>query len=327
MKARGIQNGLDLSIIIINYNTNKLTSDCIDSIKSSDVSMIDYEIIVIDNASPIEDPEKLKVTFPEIQLIKSDENLGFGRANNLGIDIAKGKYILLLNSDTIVLEGCISKCIDFLNSEFAKSENIGLIGCNVLNDDKTNQYSVFGEHDPFTYFITSNPILSRFYRSSGVFDFDKTQQVSGVSGCFMLFDADVFINTKSFDPDFFMYSEESDLCRNRISKWYKIFYFSEASIIHLGGKSSPTSKAMIQNMLSYALYRYKIGLMDYTLYLIATLFNMLSIIVCLPALLIFNKKSRVYELKSYLHIIPYLLFDIPRFSRKWGGRKRCLKFK
>ncbi|SNT02061.1 hypothetical protein SAMN05421640_2037 [Ekhidna lutea] len=316
---------LDLSIVIINYNTNELTRDCIASIKENNHSL-NYEIIVIDNSSQKEDPEDIKAAYPEINLITSDENLGFGRANNIGIKISKGKYILLLNSDTIILDDCLSNCLEFMKSEHAKSNNIGLIGCKVLNEDRTHQPSIFRDHDPLTYFLTSNLVLSHLSISRNAFDFEKTQIVSGVSGCFMMFDSSVFKHIKPFDPDFFMYAEESELCRNRVSKKFRICYFSNASIIHLGGQSSPTSKARFQNMLSYALYRYKLGTGDYFLYLIATLLNVLTLLIFLPILILTKKKSRIYELKGYFLILPYLLLYIPKYSRKWGGRESPLKF-
>jgi hypothetical protein len=317
---------IDLSIIIINYDTNDLTISCISSIYKNKPS-ISFEIIVIDNASPNEDVSDIKNVFSEIRLIKNDRNVGFGGANNIGIAESLGQFILLLNSDTIVLDQCLDQCVMFMKDKYASVNNIGLIGCHVLNQDRTDQISTFGDHKPWKYFMTSNIVFSHLVNTrKPKFDFESNQFVSGIGGCFMMFNRDVFKKIRPFDPDFFMYAEETELCRNRVGKEFGIFYFSEAEIVHLGGGSSLKSSSLHQNMLSFALYKYKMGTMDYGIYLISTILNMFTNILIMPFFVTRNKFGPLFELKGYFKILPYLFFNIPRYSRKWGSRKEFLKF-
>ncbi|WP_420316449.1 glycosyltransferase family 2 protein [Ekhidna sp.] len=316
-----------LSIVIVNYDTNELTVQCLKSIEQTRPGDLDLQIIIVDNASPNDDPSQILESFPDVNLIVNDRNLGFGVANNIGISRCTGDYILLLNSDTILHEGCLKNCTDFLASEFVRDHNINLIGCNVKNEDGTDQYSIFKEHAPLKYFFTSNALLTRFFfRNHETFDFSKSQFVSGVSGCFMMFKIDIFSKVKPFDPDFFMYSEEVELCRNRLSKYAKIYYYSGASITHLRGKSSPKKSALYLNMLSFALYRYKMGWRDYLLYCLATFFNIATLCLLLPYGYLRRKSWYITELQGYLKILPYIFFQIPRYPRSWGSRPQFLKF-
>ena len=127
---------MDLSIVIVNFNTKKLTSECIESIKKSDTAA-SYEIIVVDNGSTdgsIDVLDKIK----DIKFIKNKENLGYSNANNIGIKIASGKYVLLLNSDTVVHKGSLDKLLNFAWSK----KDAGVVGARLLNDDGTIQKSV-----------------------------------------------------------------------------------------------------------------------------------------------------------------------------------------
>src|SRR6476620_8835928 len=117
---------MDLSVIIVNFRTFKLTVDCIHSILENSKGL-NLEIIVVDNAAKEDINLDFRNIFPDIIYIRSQINLGFGSANNLGISIAKGKYILLINSDTIMLDNCSNKCFQYM--EINQNDNIGLIGC------------------------------------------------------------------------------------------------------------------------------------------------------------------------------------------------------
>ncbi len=320
---------MDLSIIIINYNTNQYTLQCINSIYEQ-TKNIDFEIIVIDNNSQKESPNQILIEYPTIKLIKNSKNIGFGRANNQGIAMAKGRYILLLNSDTIVLENALEKCISFMDSDFAKDNNIGLIGCRLLNEDFTQQNSIFAKGSLLSYFFHSNPFINKFIRLNENLNLNKSQFVSGVSGAFMLFRKEVFKVIKPFDPDIFLYSEETELCRNRVSKHYNIYYWREAKVIHFGGKSNVGDRAYYQNVLSFSLYWYKKGFLLYLLYLAIFSFNWVSHLVLYPLVSVFNKKSiNIYKrfINGYLKVFPYLFTEIPKYSKKWGSRPSPLILK
>ncbi len=320
---------MDLSIIIINYNTNQYTLQCIRSIYEQ-TKNIEFEIIVIDNNSQKESANQILKEYPSIKLIKNSENIGFGRANNQGIAMAKGRYILLLNSDTIILENALEKCIRFMDSDFARDNNIGLVGCRLLNEDLSQQNSVFAKGSLLSYFFHSNPFINKFIRPNKNLSLNKSQFVSGVSGAFMLFRKEVFKVVKPFDPDIFMYSEETELCRNRVSKHFNIYYWREAKVIHLGGKSSKGNSSYYQNVLSFSLYWYKKGFLLYLFYITIFSFNWLSHLILYPLVSVFNKKSiNLYKrfIISYLKVCPYLFIEIPRYSKNWGSRPSPLILK
>lgn len=315
---------MDLSIIIINYNTNHYTKECIKSIYAQ-TKKINIEIILIDNHSQKEDPKAIIKSFPDVILIQNTVNVGFGIANNQGIELAKGRYILLLNSDTLVLNNALEKSMNFMESKFAIDNNIGLMGCTLLNEDNSFQNSTFEKANIWGYVINSNPILNKLFVKStnNLFNFNKAQFVEGVSGAFMLFREDVFKKIDPFDPDIFMYSEETELCRNRVSKHFKSYYWPSAQVMHYGGKSGMSEIMHQQNMLSYALTWYKIGYMHYLVYLSFTLFHFMSFLITYP--FISNKQVHKKMLTAYSKISSQLLFDIPRFNRNWGSRISPLK--
>ncbi|QMU27569.1 glycosyltransferase family 2 protein [Adhaeribacter radiodurans] len=257
---------MDLSIIIVNFRTFNLTVSCINSIVAN-LTNLSYEIILIDNA-PIEDYSgAFKKVLQNLIYIRSVENIGFGSANNLGIARATGKYILLINSDTLVFDDSLQKC--YLAMEADDAEEIGLLGCKLLNEDNSFQSSFypFRKNTIFNYLITSNWLLNKIFRVNRYFKETNTiLEVGDVSGAFMLLRKKVIDKVGGFDPDFFLYCEETEWCRERIAKYFKIIYFPKAAIIHLGGKSAPREPMQIQAKLSRALLWYKKGNIDYILY-------------------------------------------------------------
>lgn len=135
---------MDVSIIIVNYNTKNLTKDCINSIYEQTAGL-EFEIIVSDNNSKDGSIEMIKESFPNVILIENNENLGFGRANNKGLAVATGKYIFYLNSDTILLNNAVKIFFDYFEKH--NNENIGALGCNLQNKDGETIHS-FGQIVP-----------------------------------------------------------------------------------------------------------------------------------------------------------------------------------
>ncbi len=315
---------MDLSIVIINYNTEDLTLNCIESIYS-ETNSHQFEIIVIDNASK-EKPKLISERFPEVRLIYNDENIGFGAANNLGIEKAKGKYILLLNSDTIVKDHALDKCVDFMNSDFALSHNIGLMGCRLIYENGAHQNSVFYKSSKLQLLIKSNPFLNALFGKKKK-DIKEDHFVSGVSGAFMFFKADVFEKVKPFDPDIFMYSEETELCRNRVSKHFNIYYWTGASVIHFMGKSSHPEKAYQQNFLSFAFSLYKTSIASYGVFLFALLINILTTPLLFPYFALRKNTYELMRIKGNFVLLGYFLFKIPAMNRKWGSNKKQMRIK
>ena len=316
------QSKVDCSIVIVNYNTSELILSLLESIKKYCLEYT-YEFIVVDNDSPNDDVSRVAEKYSDVRLILNNENAGFGRANNLGIENSNGKFVLLLNSDTLLFDNALDRCIEFMRTEFAIKNNIGLMGCELLNRDMSHQNSTFDKFKLSGYLISSNILLSRFFKRGPV---EKNEEgfTAAVSGAFMLFRKEVFEKIKPFDPDIFMYSEETELCRERVSKLFNIYYWKGAQIIHFGGASSG-GKMHLQELVSYALTWYKKGAVYYTIYVISFLTNLLFELILLVFISSDGRERIVNKVRFLPKWLYYVLYSIPRFSNEWGSRDRPLK--
>ena len=240
-----------LSIIIVNWNTANLTVDCIKSIfTDKGLKQLTYEIILVDNASSDDSIEKISKLKGPITIIKNKENVGFGRANNQGIKIDKGNYFLLLNTDTIILHSAISQSLDWLSSH---PESYGC-SAQLLNKDKSIQPSggyfpnilnmacllLHLDDLPFVNKIIPpfHPHSPNFYTHDNYYKKDHPQD--WLTGAFMLLRREVVEKVNGFNPKFFMYGEEMEMCY-RIHLQYpkmQLWYLVGPQIIHLGGASS-----------------------------------------------------------------------------------------
>lgn len=229
---------IDVSIVIVNYNTYQLVLDCIRSIKEH-THAIRYEIIVVDNFSPDRSIEYLPRQFPEVHLILHTKNAGFGSANNIGAKHARGKYLLFLNSDTLLLNDAISELFKACESI---GERLGVAGGNLYDQHQRPTLSyenIFPSLKAEIHSLFSDFFLRKIYKSK--FRFNKTGKIIRINGfiCgadFMLRRA-VFNQMKGFDEDFFMYYEETELSHRIQSAGYGIFSIPQALIIHLEGGS------------------------------------------------------------------------------------------
>ncbi len=233
-----------LSIIIVNYNVKEFLQNLLHSIDKS-AQNISHEIIVIDNASDDGSVEFLQKNFPSVKLILNKENLGFGKANNIGMKMAAGKYFLLLNPDTLLSENTISEMINF----FERTPDAGLAGCKILNPDGSLQLACRRSFPgPWTSFCKVTG-LSSFFPKSKIFarynltylDEDKTYEVDAISGSFMVMKKEVYEKAGGFDEDFFMYGEDLDLCYRIQKAGYKVYYVHSTQIIHYKGESTKRS--------------------------------------------------------------------------------------
>ncbi len=250
-----------LSIIIINYKTAELTAECLKSIVSdkglefdladnNSSSLIPTEIILIDNNSNDDIFDRVKTQKVTIKTIANDENLGFARANNQGINIAQGNYILLLNSDTIILHSAISQSLNWLSS------HPEAYGCTaqLLNKDKSIQASggYFPNIDNIFTWCTGlddlpmvNKIIRPFHpHTPDFYTHDKyycnDHQQDWVTAAFLLVRTNIIKDVQGFDPNYFMYGDEVELCY-RINKTHpslQLWYLVGPQIIHIGGASS-----------------------------------------------------------------------------------------
>lgn len=238
-----------VSVIIINYNTIDLTSNCIQSVINCTTS-IDYEIILVDNASTECDPVKFLDRFPGIKFIQSANNVGFAKGNNLGIEQASGDYILLLNSDTILKEDSISKTVQRLRMH----NEIGVIGCRMIYPDGTIQYtarkfrSITWELlDLFRFMLYFLPYAKRSRLMLGkYFRHDEPVYCDWLNGAFFLFPKKILSKLPGgkLDDRFFMYGEDQLWCEQIRNLGYKNFFFADTTIIHINSGSTDMSKQL-----------------------------------------------------------------------------------
>lgn len=231
---------VDVSIIIISYNTEDMTLECLHSVyeQTRDIS---FEVIVLDNNSRDGSAEAIENSFPDIRLIKSSENLGFARANNQAAKESSGRYILLLNPDTLILVGAIQKLYAFALS---RPEHRIYGGRTLFADHSLNPASCWRQQTLWGLVCYSFGLTSLF-RKSPLFDpegygswlRDCVREVDIISGCFLLTNKDFWEQLKGFDSDFFMYGEDADLCLRGIARGAKPIITPDAEIIHYGGAS------------------------------------------------------------------------------------------
>lgn len=227
---------MHVSVIIVNYNTKDLTLQTISSVYEQ-TNNIDFEIIVVDNASTDGSTEAIENTFPKVKLIKSSENLGFGRANNKGVEIAKGRNVFFLNPDTILLNNAVKILSDFLDNH----PNVGVCGGNLYDSDKNPTRSYWMFYSPIIWDLNGmlrNKVEQLIYGKSYGFNYtDKPKPVAHIVGADMMIKREIFNEVGGFDKDFFMYREETELNFRIYKKGYRSMSVPDAKIIHLEGKS------------------------------------------------------------------------------------------
>jgi len=230
-----------LSIIIVNYNTRELLRACLQSVLEQ-TREIAFEIIVIDNDSTDGSREMLRDAFPQVRVIHNENNRGFAAANNQGIRLATGKYILLLNSDTVILDRAIQKTLLYM-TEHSKAN---IVGCKLLNPDGTLQPSCRSFPTPWNLFCEASFLYLLFKRTRlfgtyymSHFDHNTSRRVDFVMGAFMLIKREVFEHVGLLDEEYFMYTEEMDWCYRAAQLGHQVHFTPSARIIHvLGGSTS-----------------------------------------------------------------------------------------
>jgi GT2 family glycosyltransferase len=219
---------MDLSIIIVNWNTSALLIQCLDSIYQA-APRLTFEIIVVDNGSTDDSVKIIKTYFPSVHIIGNSRNVGFARANNQGLAIAKGRYSLLLNSDTLVLPNALDKLVHYADEHL----EAGMVGPKMLNIDGSLQES-WAKFPAFWSEITGRTIRNR--RPIG--DPPHAYDVDWVSGAGMLVRSKMVDSVGMLDEDYFFYSEEVDWCFRIKAKGWKVHYLPASEIFHIGGGSA-----------------------------------------------------------------------------------------
>jgi GT2 family glycosyltransferase len=243
---------IDISIIIVSYNTAGLLNDCLKSVQKSLVqSEITFEIIVIDNNSTDSTRDMLATSFSTVKTILNSENVGFGRANNQGFLIAQGAYILMLNSDTIVLGNSIEKLY-----RFCVQKGQVFVGAKLFNADRTPQTSC----GPFLNLPVVFAALFLKGDLLGITRFspNKPKRIDWVSGACIMVPKQILTDDLRFDENIHMYMEEIDLLFRAKKKGIKTYFTPSARIIHYGAASSKDKrKGPVLNIYRGLLYFYK----------------------------------------------------------------------
>lgn len=240
---------MDLSVIIVSFNTKKFTEDCLASvIRSLKLTELTWEIIVVDNLSADGTRDMLANTFPSVRTILNEANVGFGRANNQGLHIAKGEYILLLNSDTVVLNDALGKLY-----AFAKQHPNAFVGPKLLNLDRSPQTSC----GPFFSLLVVFAALFLKGDRLGLTRWspNRARKVDWVSGAAIMAPKRIFMNDLLFDENIFMYMEEIDLLYRAKKKGFSTYFYPRSLIVHLGsGSSTNKRKGPVLNIYKGFLY-------------------------------------------------------------------------
>jgi GT2 family glycosyltransferase len=232
-----------LSIVIVNWNTRELLAQCLESIYDP-LSRKDIEVFVIDNASSDGSSEMVKEWFPQVRLIENEQNVGFARANNQAIHSCESRYILLLNSDTIVKPHAFHELVSFMDTH----PDVGACGARLLNPDGSLQYScspapsLVGEFKRLFHLPGVRP---DGYYLMQEWDQNLARQVDVILGACLMLRSEVLDQVGMLDEDYFMYSEEVDLChRIKVAGW-GLYWVPQAQVVHLGGQSTrQVSEAM-----------------------------------------------------------------------------------
>lgn len=248
---------MDLSIIIINYRTYELSKKAIESVISKD-HPFSYEILLVDNASHDGSLERLQKDFVNeaadglIKFIANNENKGFAHANNLAIKLVDSRYVLLLNSDTIVVDDCLGKCMDYMETH----EDVGALGCKVVLPDGKLDKACRRSFPTFSVSAYRMTGLSRLFPKSKRFgrynltylDENQTYEVDCLAGAFMLVRAAAIHQIGLLDEEFFMYGEDIDWCYRIKARDWKIVYYADAEILHYkgGSKHGPEKTRLTQ---------------------------------------------------------------------------------
>jgi hypothetical protein len=225
-----------ISIIIVSWNTIRFLEDCLASIMANPPAS-PFEIWVVDNASTDESPRMVREKFPQVHLVENRENVGFARGNNQAIQQCTGNYILLLNPDTLVESGALQVLIDFLD----KHPEAGAAGTRILKPDGSLQIS---SHPRVTLtrelwrLLYLDALSSYAMYPLAKWETNQPQEVDVVAGACLLLRKDVLEQVGFLDEDYFMYSEEVDLCYRIQHAGWRIYWVPQAVVVHFGGQST-----------------------------------------------------------------------------------------
>jgi len=241
LKATAILGGTpDVSVIIVSFNTREVLRQCLQSVVDDSSGLV-AEILVVDNASTDGSPEMIEQEFPQVRLIRSQINLGFGEGNNVALREARGRYFVLLNSDAFFVKGALPLAIQHMD----ENPSVGLGGCRLIGRDGISQPSSRCFHSVTGDLIVLSGLAAKFPNSKFFGSFDRTwaneldaSPVDWVPGAFSIVRPSALDKVGFFDPSFFLYYEEVDLCMRLKKSGIPVWYWPDIVVIHIGGESS-----------------------------------------------------------------------------------------
>ncbi len=249
---------MDISVIIVNWNAKKLLLECIESVLR-DTEKMESEIIVVDNASIDNSVEAVKSKYFQVKIIENKENLGFAKANNIGIRLSKGKYVCLVNSDILVQNRCFQKMFNFMES----NHDVGILGPKLLNTDLSSQSSC-KKFPTIWNNLTRALFLHRLFPKSSFFsaeemyyfNHDKRISVDALAGAFLMIRREPLFEIGLLDEDYFIYAEDIDLCKKFNKLNWKVIFYPQAVCIHHDGGSSQQAPMRFYIEMAKAKYKY-----------------------------------------------------------------------
>jgi GT2 family glycosyltransferase len=237
---------IDISILIVSFNTRDRLRDCLATLQAQ-TGHIQIETVVVDNASHDGSADMVQAEFPNVRLIRSATNLGFGNGNNLALQQAKGRYVVLLNSDAKLPPPALSKALALMEA----APNVGMGGGRLLAPNGSWQPSARRFPSLLDEFLTLSGLAAKFPQPRFFGRFDRTwadpglaADVDWVPGAFAIIRRELIDRIGFFDPRFFLYYEEVDLCRRIKAAGFAVHYWPDLKISHIGGESSKTLKDM-----------------------------------------------------------------------------------
>lgn len=296
---------IDLSVVIVNWNTKDLLVPCLDSL-SAQKSAYKIEVIVVDNASDDGSAEIVNEKYPHVILIRNATNLGFGIANNTGMKQSRGRYICLLNSDVRVMPDCLQSLVNFME----QNKSIGISSPLTLSPDMNIQ-DTCRKLPTFWNNICDLLYLDKLFPNSDVlsgehmmfFDHRSIRKVEGLAGCCLMIRKAALDQVGLFDEQFFIYFEETDLCKRFGQVGWDIVFFPDASIVHHHGASAAKdplrfSGEQIKSQVKY--WKKHHGKISVTIFLLILLIQHGVRLTLRSMLYIFSSKSRKMEISKQL---------------------------
>lgn len=258
---------IDLSILIVHYNTPGLLRQTLRGIRQA-APTVKYEILVVDNNPKQKVADLLRAEFPEVAIIENQRNLGFGQGMNQAMGKAKGQYFLIFNPDIALFAGTLEKMVEYMN----QNPKIGMLGPQLKHPDGSLQYSCYRFMKPATIFYRRLPMMRWWPKAQqeiqnylmADWDHGQVRDVDYLLGAAMLVRREAVEQVGGFDPNYFVYFEDQDLCRRFWLAGWRVVYFPEAQVVHYHRRETATGSfwAQLSNPLTRiqmksALYYYK----------------------------------------------------------------------